>query len=101
MARIAFVVGEDFEDSELRVPLDGLREAGHEIEILGTAAGTIVHGKRGREQVEIAAAAGDRDPKDFDALVIPGGYSPDHLRTDPAVVRLVQGCVRGGKIVAA
>ena len=29
MARIAFVVGEDFEDSELKVPYDELRAAGH------------------------------------------------------------------------
>jgi putative intracellular protease/amidase len=33
MARIAFVVGEDFEESELRIPYDALREAGHYIEM--------------------------------------------------------------------
>lgn len=101
MARIAFVLGEDFEDSEFRKPYDALRAAGHEIAIIGAKAGEVVHGKQGREEIEIERAAAASDPRDFDALVIPGGYSPDHLRTDAQVVRFVQGFVRDDKLVAA
>lgn len=35
-------------------------------------------------------AAGDLEPEGFDALVIPGGFGPDRLRTDEAVVRFVK-----------
>ena len=101
MARIAFVLGQDFEDSEFRKPYDELRHAGHHIEILGARGGEVVRGKKGREQVLVEAAASERDPSGFDALVIPGGYSPDHLRTDLGVVRFVQGFMRNGKLVAA
>jgi protease I len=101
MARIAFVVGEDFEDSEFKVPYDDLRAAGHEVEVLGAKAGTVMHGKKRKEEIRIEAAASERDPKSYDALVIPGGYSPDHLRTDKEVVRFVQGCVQNNKIIAA
>lgn len=101
MARIAFVVGEGFEDSELQVPYDALREAGHEVEVLGVKAGEVIHGKRGKYEVTIEAAAAEKDPTTYDALVIPGGYSPDHLRTDKGVVKFVQGCVRADKIIAA
>ena len=101
MARIAFVLGEDFEDSEFRIPYDALREAGHQIEVLGQKAGETVDGKQGKEHVRIEAACVDRDPSQYEALVIPGGYSPDHLRMDREVVRFVQHFVQQDKLVAA
>jgi protease I len=101
MARIAFVLGQDFEDSEFRKPYDRLRAAGHTVEVVGAKAGETVTGKQGKEHVRIEAAAGDRDPASYDALVIPGGYSPDHLRIDQGVVAFVQEMVRAGKLIAA
>lgn len=99
--KIAMPVGDDFEDSELTVPRDRLREAGHEIVFVGTKKGARVRGKRGDAAVEIDAAAGAVDPGDFAVLVIPGGYSPDHLRTDAAVVDFVRRFAASGKPVAA
>jgi protease I len=101
MARIAFVLGEDFEDSEFRTPYDGLRRAGHDVDVLGARAGETMHGKRGKEHIKIDAPAAEQDPVSYDALVIPGGASPDHLRTDPGVVAFVQAMVRSGRLIAA
>jgi protease I len=101
MARIAFVLADDFEDSEFRKPYDALRAAGHQIEILGVEAGKTVAGKQQKEHVKIEAAASARDPNDFEALVIPGGYSPDHLRTNADVVQFVSAMVKRGKLIAA
>jgi len=101
MSRIAFVVGEDFEDSEFKVPYDELRAAGHDVEVLGAKAGETMKGKKGKEEIQIAAAAGDKDPNSYDAVVIPGGYSPDHLRTDKGVVKFVAAAVKAGKLIAA
>lgn len=101
MARIAMVLAEDFEDSEFRKPYDALREAGHLVEILGAEQGVSVTGKKGQEKIKIENAAGDCDPGDYDALVIPGGYSPDHLRTEKPVVDFVKRMVQGGKLIAA
>jgi protease I len=101
MARIAFVVGEDFEDSEFRKPYDTLEQAGHRIDVLGAKAGTRMKGKKGTVEVDIEGAAGDADPARYDAVVIPGGHSPDHLRTDAGVVRFVDQMVKGDKIIAA
>jgi len=101
MATIAFVLASDFEDSEFRGPYDALRGAGHEVEILGARAGEVVRGKRGKEQVKIEAASADRAATRYDALVIPGGYSPDHLRTDAATVRLVRDFAATGRPLAA
>ncbi len=101
MANIAFVLGEDFEDSEFRKPYDGLRAKGHHIDIIGERAGLTVKGKKGTEQVKVEKSAGDVDPERYDALVIPGGYSPDHLRMNKAIVSFTQSMLRGGKVVAA
>lgn len=101
MAKVAFVLASDFEDSEFRVPYDRLKAAGHQITILGAKAGETVKGKKGKESVTIEASARERRPADFDALVIPGGYSPDHLRTDEAVVALTRELARADKPVAA
>jgi protease I len=46
-------------------------------------------------------AGSDVDPRDLDAVVVPGGYSPDRLRLHPDVVDLVRQVARAGRLVAA
>jgi len=99
MARIAFVLADDFEDSEFREPHDALYAAGHELEVIGAKPG-VVRGKHGTE-VKVEAAASERDPARYDALVIPGGYSPDHLRVDLGAVRFTRAMALANKPVAA
>ncbi len=101
MARIAFVLADDFEDSEFRKPYDGLKQAGHEVVIFGVKAGETVKGKAGKESVTIERASSEADAAQFDALVIPGGYSPDHLRLDRPTVDFVAAMMDTRKLVAA
>lgn len=101
MARIAILIDQMFEDSELRVPYDRLREAGHEVELVGVQAGTELAGKQGAERITTEKAARDVKAAEYDALVIPGGYSPDHLRMDIHSVRLTRDMAIAGKPVAA
>lgn len=101
MARVIFVLGDDFEDSEFRVPYDRLAAAGHDVTVVGGRAGDRVTGKRGEETIEIQASAASIDPRNVDVVVIPGGYSPDKLRTDDDVVQLVRDAAMHGKLVAA
>ena len=101
MARIAFIIGELFEDSEFRQPYDRMREAGHEPVIVGSEANQKLSGKKGEVTVTTEHSVRDVTPSQFDALVIPGGYSPDHLRMDPRMVDLTRDMARSGKPVAA
>jgi protease I len=101
MARIAFLMADDFEDSEYRVPFDGLSKAGHRVVVLGAKAGQSVKGKEGKETVKIDDAVSNHRVDEFDALVIPGGYSPDKLRLDEAAVRFVRDFDQTGKPLAA
>lgn len=101
MAKIAMVIGPEFEDSEFRVPYDALRDGGHTVTLVGVRAGETVKGKKGKESAEVEVAASEVNARSFDAMVIPGGASPDHLRTDKGVVQLVRGFVETGRPIAA
>ena len=101
MARVAFIVDEMFEDSEFRVPYDRLRAAGHEVAIIGREAGKQLQGKKGKETIKTERSVSEVSADAFDALVIPGGYSPDKLRLDPKMVALTRDIFKAGKPLAA
>ena len=101
MARVAFIVANDFEDSEFREPYERLRRAGHEVTVIGLEAGTPIQGKKGKEKLVSDTAIDRVSAGDFDALVIPGGYSPDHLRMDRRMVDFTRRFFDEGKTVAA
>src|SRR4051812_46475044 len=101
MARIAILVDEMFEDSEFRVPYDRLRAAGHQVDVVGLQEGKVVCGKKKRERATIERSVHAVSAADYDAIVIPGGYSPDHLRADPDAVHLVRMMGGSTKPVAA
>ncbi len=101
MAKIAFIADEMFEDSELQVPYERVKEAGHEPVIVGLEANKEIKGKKGDVTVTTDVAASDVGPEEFSALVIPGGYSPDKIRTDKAMIGLTRSIYEAGKPVAA
>jgi protease I len=101
MSKIAMLVDGMFEDSEFRVPYDRLRAAGNQVDIVGLQSGREVVGKQGKEHVEIEKSVREVSERDYDALVIPGGYSPDHLRMDMAAVRFTRAMATANKPVAA
>ncbi len=101
MSKIAMLVDRMFEDSEFRVPYDRLRAAGHEIEVVGLHAGNEVVGVKNKEHVKIEKSVRDVSESDYDALVIPGGYSPDNLRTNIEAVRFTRAMADANKPVAA
>lgn len=101
MARIAVPVENGFEDSELTVPVERLRAAGHEVVILGREKGQTLEGKRGEAKVAVDQAVGEAAPDAFDALLAPGGWSPDRLRTHEPTVSFVRDFCRSGRPVAA
>jgi len=101
MARVAFIVDEMFEDSEFRVPYDRLRKAGHEAVIIGREAGKQLQGKKGKETIKTERSISEVSAGEFDALVIPGGYSPDKLRMDPKIVAFTRDIFNAGKPLAA
>lgn len=86
MAKIATVLTDLFEDVEYTDPAKAFTDAGHEVVTIEKQAGKEVKGKQGEATVAIDKSIDDVNPADFDALFIPGGFSPDQLRADERFV---------------
>jgi protease I len=98
---VAIIVEDGFEDAELRAPYERLRRAGHEAVVVGREAGKTLRGKQREAEITTAQSIREVAARDFDALVIPGGHSPDELRLDPLMVDFTRQMCEAGKPVAA
>jgi protease I len=103
MAELSVVclLGQGFEDAEFRVPYDRLRAAGVRVDVVGAKAGEELKGYRGKEKVRADRGIGDVRVDEYAALLIPGGYSPDHLRADERFVAFVKAFDATGRPLAA
>jgi protease I len=99
--RVAILVEQEFEDSELSGPREALLAAGATVVLVGPTSGAEFRGKRGDTIVTSELAAGAAHMTDFDALVIPGGHAPDKMRMRHAMVDLARDAMRTNKTVAA
>src|SRR5947209_2218805 len=98
--RVAVLVEKLYEDLELWYPVLRLREAGCDVKIVGPKAGETYASKHGyAARADVSAA--EVKTADFDAIVIPGGYSPDHMRRHKPMVELVTEAAKQGKVLAA
>ena len=84
--KIACVITDMFEDVEYTDPVKAFKDAGHEVVTIEKEKGKEVTGKQKETTVKIDASIADVNPDDFDALFIPGGFSPDQLRADDRFV---------------
>ena len=80
MARIAILIEKIYEDLELQYPRLRLKEAGHEVDIVGPKAGESYTGKWGYPQ-KADKSARDVKAGDYALIVIPGGTSPTRICT--------------------
>jgi protease I len=97
--RVLMFVDDVYEDLELWYPKLRLIEAGASVTVAGPEAGRTYAGKHGypcRSDARIA----DMSERDFDGLVIPGGFAPDKLRRDRKVLELTRQFHDSGKLVA-
>jgi len=98
--KIAILVDNIYQEMEVWYPLYRLREAGAEVITVGAKAGETYTSKLGYpvhcdRSYEQATAA------DFDGVIVPGGYAPDHIRRHTSANQLVREIDRQGKLVAA
>jgi protease I len=103
--KIAFLTAnEGVEQVELTEPMQAVREAGAEVELLAPEAGEVQafnHLDKG-DTFEAGRAVGDADASEYDGLVLPGGVAnPDQLRTLPEALEFVRGFFEAGKPVGA
>lgn len=97
--RIAVIIDDLFEDVEYSQPAEAFMNADYQLIHVGLKKGKIVIGKKRVTKVRIDEAVKDVSVQEFDALLIPGGYSPDKLRADDDAVRFVKDFVESKKPV--
>lgn len=117
--KVAIIVANEFEDVELLYPFLRLSEEGAEVIIIPVKTGLHprpaisekpVTGRFGTPIPLMVFGEGERyviksldevKPGEIDALIIPGGFSPDSLRINEKVLRFVKDAYDAGKIIAA
>ena len=90
---IAFLFTEGVEQAELEKPLEAVRDAGADVDLVSLETGTVQmfehHDKGGT--IEADKAVADVSASDYDGLVVPGGViNPDALRADEKAVSFVR-----------
>ncbi len=102
--RIAILTEEGFEQVELTSPLEALKNAGAQVDVISPKSGKIKawnHTDWGIE-IDVDKELSTVSPDDYDALVLPGGVmNPDKLRMNKEAVAFVSAFLDEGKPVAA
>ncbi len=113
--KILMIVGDFVEDYEVMVPFQMLLMVGHTVHAVcpdkkaGDTVKTAVHDFVGDQTyVELTGhrfalnADFDKvDPKNYDALVLPGGRAPEYLRLNKKVIEMVKHFGEADKPIAA
>jgi len=102
--KIAFLFADGVEQVELEKPLDAVKQAGAQVELISLEDGEVQafqHLDHG-DKIKVDKAVADADAADYDGLVLPGGVAnPDFLRSDEDAVGFVRSFVEAGKPIGA
>ena len=104
MAKVLIMASDGFEQSELFVPLEKLKDAGHQVDIAAPEAGEIKAWDKDDWGKSVTAnkAIADVGAGEYDILVLPGGViNPDNLRTDQSAIGLIRSFADAEKPIAA
>ncbi|KGP71592.1 type 1 glutamine amidotransferase domain-containing protein [Pontibacillus yanchengensis] len=87
--KVIQLVSDDFEDLELWYPVMRLREEGATVDIVGEKVDEEYVGKYGVPVVS-NKTFDEVDPNEYDAILVPGGWSPDKLRRYESILNMVR-----------
>ncbi|HIG97995.1 TPA: type 1 glutamine amidotransferase [Candidatus Woesearchaeota archaeon] len=99
MKKVMILAEKEYEDLELWYPKLRLIEEGFQVVVAGTGEKNY-EGKNGYP-VEVDGNIKDYKARDFDAVIIPGGWAPDMLRRHKEVLDFIRELNSAGKTVAA
>lgn len=100
MKKIAVLIENNFEESELLYPYHRFRED-FDVDLVGSEKDKEYVGKSGGLKVKSDIASSEVKSSDYVAVYVPGGYSPDAMRKCQATVKFVKEMHEAGKVVAA
>jgi len=115
MKKILILVGDYVEDYEIMVPFQALQMVGYQVSAVcpdkksGDTIITAIHDFEGDQtysekpghRFALNETFDDINVEDFDALLIPGGRSPEYLRLNQQVLDMVEHFAETNKPIAA
>ena len=102
--RVAIITENGFEEEELTKPLQALKEAGANAQIVSPQQDKVKAWDHDHWSIELPVDVpiDSANPEEFDALVVPGGVlNPDKERMNEKCVEFVKHFLNSGKPVAA
>lgn len=102
--KVAVLATDGFEQVELTKPVEALKAAGAEVEVVSPKGGEIQgyqHHDKG-DKVRVDRELAQADAADYDAIVLPGGViNPDQLRLEPKAIDFIRAFAQASKPIAA
>lgn len=98
--RVAILIEDLYQDLEIWYPLLRFKEEGFEVVTVEPNGRKEYKGKFGYP-IEVDKNINEVNPRDFDAVIIPGGWAPDKLRLSRKVLDFVKALHDSGKVVAS
>ena len=98
--KIAVLLEQQYEDLEFWYPKLRLTEEGAKVVAVAPEKGKDYPSKHGYA-AKSTSGIDEVHGREFDAVIIPGGFSPDFMRRTPAMARFVADAAMSGKIVGA
>jgi len=98
--RIALMLDREYQELEVWYPYYRLKEEAAEVVRVASEAGKTYPSKLGYPCPSDAAAVKVAG-KDFDAVVVPGGWCPDYMRRDESMIAFIRQCAEAGIVLAA
>ena len=86
--KIAILIDQLFQDSEVTDPKEKLENAGFKVDIIGPNTTEEYVGKKGTK-IKANKSINEVTAKDYSGLVIPGGWAPDKMRMNEKMVQFV------------
>lgn len=100
MKQVAILIENLFDEKELIYPYFRLKEEGYEVHLVGSEKDTVYTSKSTFSEKSTHSSK-EVKAEDYDAVVIPGGFSPDYMRRNEATIKFVKEMDRLGKPIAA
>ena len=98
--KVALLLDNLYQEMEAWYPYFRLKEAGAEVTVIAAEAGKTYTSKVGYP-MKSDLAYGQAKAADYDGVIVPGGFAPDHIRRHPEAIQLVRDLDARGKLVAA
>ncbi|NLN14603.1 MAG: type 1 glutamine amidotransferase [Tissierellia bacterium] len=100
MKKIAILIEDLFDERELIYPYFRMLEEGYQVDLVGPEKDKVFSSKTGLTEKSTKASS-EVNAEDYDAVIIPGGFSPDLMRRTEATKEFVRQMDKAGKPIAA